>query len=354
MGQAAKQFDYGRTDAQGADPLAPRVVEMRDRGEGRAPGRVQDRGTSALAVTIFADRSYLRAEMEEDASAAGLRIAQTSDLGNLLAEGPGPALGDLVLVDCPVIDGAELAALARLDLRAAKSGSQLVVSTSIGSLDDVFGCLDQSDAQILVTPSRADRVIALGRTLARAGNRVRELSEEDRLALLRLTEQVGQIAQKLEALSSSSTGAAAQASAFRFDGADDEARMDEGTDRLVRAARPPLPDPRLVRKIIRQRQLRARFFEGDLFADPAWDMLLDLTAARAEHVRVSVTSLCIASGVPPTTALRWIGQMTDASLLQRVDDETDRRRAFITLTDKAADAMARYFAELGASAATLV
>ncbi|MEI6644349.1 MAG: MarR family transcriptional regulator [Novosphingobium sp.] len=264
MGQAARQFDYGTADAR-----APRVVEMR--------GRVQDRGTSALAVSIFADRSYLRAEMEEDAAAAGLRIAQTSDLANLLADEPGPAghdyvLGDLVLVDCPVIDGAELAALARLDLRAAKIGAQLVVSTSIGSLDDVFGCLDQSEAQILVTPSRADRVIALGRTLARAGNRVRELSEEDRLALLRLTEQVGQIAQKLEALSSTSGGAAAQASAFRFDGPDEDGRLDEGTDRLVRTARPPLPDPRLVRKIIRQRQLRARFFEGDLFADPAWDM----------------------------------------------------------------------------------
>ena len=83
-------------------------------------------------------------------------------------------------------------------------------------------------------------------------------------------------------------------------------------------------------------------------------MLLDLTAARAEHTRVSVTSLCIASGVPPTTALRWIGQMIDAGLLERVDDETDRRRAFITLTDKASDAMARYFAELGTNAARLV
>ena len=353
MGQAARQFEYGAADASGQT-----VVE----GQGRLLGQklsqrvgsVQDRGTSALAVSIFADRSYLRAELAEDASAAGLRIAQTSDLAILLASDVGPALGDLVLVDCPVIDGAELAALARLDLRAAKSGAQLVVSTSIGSLDDVFGCLDQSDAQILVTPSRADRIIALGRTLARAGNRVRELSEEDRLALLRLTEQVGQIAQKLEQLSSTSGPAPAQPSAFRFDGMGDEGRIDENSDRLVRAARPPLPDPRLVRKIIRQRQLRARFFEGDLFADPAWDMLLDLTAARAEHVRVSVTSLCIASGVPPTTALRWIGQMTDAGLLQRVDDETDRRRAFITLAEKAADAMARYFAELGAASATLV
>ena len=65
---------------------------------------------------------------------------------------------------------------------------------------------------------------------------------------------------------------------------------------------------------------------------------------------MSVTSLCIASGVPPTTALRWIGQMTEAGLLQRVEDETDRRRAFITLTEKAADSMAGYFVELNNSA----
>lgn len=117
---------------------------------------------------------------------------------------------------------------------------------------------------------------------------------------------------------------------------------------------PPLPDPRLVRRIIRQRQLRARFFESELFADPAWDMLLDLTPARVEHTRVSVTSLCIASGDPPTTAFRWITQMTEAGLLERVEDEAGRRRAFIALTDTASDAMARYFAEVGKEAVTLV
>jgi len=83
-------------------------------------------------------------------------------------------------------------------------------------------------------------------------------------------------------------------------------------------------------------------------------VLLDLTAARAEHTRVSVTSLCIASGVPPTTALRWIGQMTEVGLFERIEDDSDRRRAFIALTEKAADAMARYFAELGRNASRLV
>lgn len=310
-----------------------------------------------LALSIFADRGHVRDLLREDAEAAGFRIAEAGEVAALL-EGEARPLGEVVLLDCPVVDGAQLAALARLDLRAANCGAQLIVSTTVAALDDVFACLDQSGPQILVDPSRAERVIALGRVLAKFPNlRLRELSEEDRLVLLRLTEQVGQIAQRLERLEAPDRGAAdGRESVFRFESPTTSfaAAASDGSERLVRAARPPLPDPRLVRRIIRQRQLRARFFDGDLFADPAWDMLLDLTAARAEHARVSVTSLCIASGVPPTTALRWIGQMTDAGLLQRVEDETDRRRAFITLSDQAADGMARYFAELGVQAATLV
>jgi hypothetical protein len=313
-----------------------------------------------LSLCVFADRAHLRATMREDAEAAGFRVTRAGDIG-LLLEGDAGPLGEVVLVDCPAAGGAELAALSRLDLRAAHCGAHLIVSTNVEALDDVFACLDQSGAQILVDPGRADRVIALGRALARIPNlRLRELSEEDRLVLLRLTEQVGQIAERLDRLDGKRMESPSQLpdgeSAFRFESPRTAfaGQAEDASGRLVRTTRPPLPDPRLVRKIIRQRQFRARFFDGDLFADPAWDMLLDLTAARAEHARVSVTSLCIASGVPPTTALRWIGQMTEAGLFERVEDEADRRRAFIALTDKAADGMARYFAELGTSAARLV
>ena len=310
-----------------------------------------------LALSLYADRVHLRDQIRDDAVAAGFRLGEVAGIDALL-NGEARPLGEVVLLDCPVIDGAALAALARLDMRAANSGASLVVSTSVAALDDVFGCLDQSGAQILVDPSRAERVLALGRVLGQAAHlRVRELSDDDRLALLRLTEQVSQIAARLDRMTPPADGSGDSDSAFRFESprlAFVGAPESDSSDRLIRAARPALPDPRLVRRIIRQRQLRARFFDGDLFGDPAWDMLLDLTAARAEHTRVSVTSLCIASGVPPTTALRWIGQMIDSALLERVEDETDRRRAFITLTDKASDAMARYFAELGTQAARLV
>ncbi len=322
MGQADMQFEYLADDVALLHPASP------------------------LAVAIFSDRAYLRTEMAEDAAAAGLRVTRTSELQALLGETEQP-LGDLVLVDCPVIEGAELAALSQLDMRAARSGTQLVVSTSMGSLDDVFGCLDQSAAQILVSPSRADRVIALGRLLTAEGSRVRELSDHDRLSLLRLTEQVTQIAQQLESLSGPlDDETVVKASAFSFDG---EGLRDPARQKQTRKTRPALPDPRLVRKIIRQRQMRGRFFQSELFADPAWDMLLDLTAARVEHKRVSVTSLCLASGVPPTTALRWISQMTELGLFSRAEDDTDRRRAFITISDKACDAMAHFFAEIGAT-----
>ena len=312
-----------------------------------------------LSLSIYADRAHVRGTIRDDAEAAGFRIAEVADMASLL-EGEAKALGEVVVLDCPRVRGAELAALSRLDIRAAHSGAQLIVSTSLAALDDVFACLDQSNPQILVDPSRADRVIALGRVLGRLpGLRLRELTKEDRLVLLRLTEQVGQIAERLERMGASASPQglpAAADSAFRFENPKSSfaAQPDEPGDRLVRATRPALPDPRLVRRIIRQRQLRARFFDGELFGDPAWDMLLDLTAARAEHTRVSVTSLCIASGVPPTTALRWIGQLTETGMFQRVEDEADRRRAFVALTDKAADAMARYFAELGTGAARLV
>src|SRR5690606_27190284 len=248
------------------------------------------------------------------------------------------------------------AALARLDLRAARSGARLIVATSVAALEDVFACCDQSAPQILVDPTSGERVIALGRAIVRGrGQRVRELSSDDRLALLRLTEQGGEIAERLERISAPGFGVIGPnvfegGSVFHFE----SPQRDFATPPLAEGQLVPLPDPRVVRRIIRQRQLRARYFEAGLFADPAWDMLLDLTAAHAENQRVSVTSLCIASGVPPTTALRWIGQLTSAGLIERIEDETDRRRAFLALSDKAAEAMARYFASIGHGAARLV
>lgn len=61
-------------------------------------------------------------------------------------------------------------------------------------------------------------------------------------------------------------------------------------------------------------------------------MLLELYLAVLEKRRESITSLCVASGVPSTTALRYIQQLTDDGLLVRANDEYDRRRVFVSLS----------------------
>jgi DNA-binding MarR family transcriptional regulator len=75
-------------------------------------------------------------------------------------------------------------------------------------------------------------------------------------------------------------------------------------------------------------------------------MLLDLYAARLEHNRVSVSSLCIAAAVPATTALRWIKALTTSGLFERRADPHDGRRIFVALSDSAAAAMHAYFAAI--------
>ncbi|HSQ96009.1 MAG TPA: hypothetical protein VLM18_07965 [Croceibacterium sp.] len=153
-----------------------------------------------LAVSFFADRGHLRDEIRDDVAAAGLAVRDCGSLATLLEGDPRP-LGEVVLLDCPEVSGAELATLSRLDIRAARSGAHLVISTTAAALDDVFACCDQPCPQILVDPSRAERVIALGRVLARVPNlRLSELAEDERFPLLRLTEQVGQIAARIERL----------------------------------------------------------------------------------------------------------------------------------------------------------
>lgn len=310
---------------------------------------VHDAAGVPLSVSIFADDAPLREQLADDIAATGLGLKECARVADLSGGGQPRPLADVVVLECPVADAPTLAALARLDLRARRAGAHLIVATSAAALEDVFACCDHSAPQILVEPTRAERIMAVGRALARIPRLcLHELSQSDRAALLQLTEQLAELAGRIDPATARSA-IRGEDRVLRFESpvqayAAAPAARTSGV--LPDAGRSLFPDPRRVRHLIRQRQMRARFFDAQLFADPAWDILLDLTAAEAEHARVSVTSLCIASGVPATTALRWIGQMVEAGLLRRVADEADRRRAFITLSDEAIEGMARYFAAL--------
>jgi predicted transcriptional regulator len=302
-----------------------------------------DAAGSAAAIAIYADRPDIRGQMEDDISGAGLRIAKCEDIEALL-DGEDFPVGDVILLDCPQIDARRMASLARLDMRIAGCAAHLIVCTSMAALDAVFAAFDQSKPQILVDPTRADRIVAVGRVIGNlADARLRELAEEDRMVLLRLTQQVDALARRLEGYES---GEDMQARGRL--GEDGETFKGFADDASIGGPAVPinLPNPKIVRQIIQDRLARGKYFDPALFSDPAWDMMLDLTAAHAEGSKVAVTSLCIASGVPATTALRWIKQLVETGLFERVEDRTDRRRAFISLSDKAAQLMSRYFAEV--------
>lgn len=101
-----------------------------------------------------------------------------------------------------------------------------------------------------------------------------------------------------------------------------------------------------VRSVIRSRSQRDKFFPNELFADPAWDMLLDLYVSEIVQRRVSVSSLCIAPLVPHSTALRWITSLECEGLVERTSDPFDKRRYFMSLTRKGRQSMDAYFSSL--------
>lgn len=95
---------------------------------------------------------------------------------------------------------------------------------------------------------------------------------------------------------------------------------------------------RWIREQQRLRRRRETVLPG-LFADPAWDMLLDLTAARLERREVTVSSLTIASGVPPTTAMGQLARLVARGVILRTAHPHDGRKVIVTIGDDAFAAM---------------
>jgi DNA-binding MarR family transcriptional regulator len=100
----------------------------------------------------------------------------------------------------------------------------------------------------------------------------------------------------------------------------------------------------LARRIAQARTTRGRYFRKELFAEPAWDMLLDLFIAHLESRPVYVSSLCIAANVPQTTALRYIQDLERNGEIVSHVDSADGRRRWLQLTEDSVAAMSAMLA----------
>jgi DNA-binding MarR family transcriptional regulator len=108
----------------------------------------------------------------------------------------------------------------------------------------------------------------------------------------------------------------------------------------------PVETRQFIRTILKLRANRRNIFGADVFGEPCWDMLLELYDADLRGRRESVSSLCIASGVPSTTALRWIKVLEREGCVRRIADPHDGRRYFMELTEVGKAALDRIFAAL--------
>lgn len=202
---------------------------------------------------------------------------------------------------------ADVLLLAEPDPRFAALGLPLVL---LATDDTPPACLDEAQAFVLATDPPEDIVALLANMLAKTPAGVSDWSD-GKASISALSLEAGRIAAALARLAAAETEPVS------------EQPLDAG----------------LIRRLIRLRRDRDRYFPAEIFADPAWDMMLDLVASRMEGRQVAVSSLCIAAAVPTTTALRWIRSLSEAGIFQRATDPTDARRTYISLSDTATEGM---------------
>jgi DNA-binding MarR family transcriptional regulator len=222
--------------------------------------------------------------------------------------------------------------LERAGREAARKQFGVVLATRLEQVDMVLADLADADVELLVNADEIERLATLSLAIQSQGiGSARDVASDASAARLRqLSEEVSRIASTLARLSTASAGPP----------------LSPATMAPPRADVPNVSGEAL-RAMIRARRLRSAYLPADLFADPAWDMLLDLLQAEIVQHRVPVSSLCIAAAVPATTALRWIKSMTDRGLLVRRDDPHDGRRVFIEMAPETSASLRRYFHEAG-------
>ena len=285
-------------------------------------------------IVIAASSDEARARAMVMAGAAGFR-AVAVPIEDAIDRLDAQANASLVWLELDRDQGKPLDRLLdRVEADVGEGYFPAIICSPLPLIDRIMASIEDPSIELLVDPSPIERAAALALSVAAKAprNRLHDISGEPGVVRLRqLSDEVSRIAATLARLSTNPSTTAIE-------------RPEPAAGEI------PSVSLDMVRQVIRARRLRARFFDETLFADPAWDMLLDLLQAEIAQHRVPVSSLCIAAAVPATTALRWIKTMTDAGLFRRRADPHDGRRVFVELSSHASEGMRRYFAEVGKTA----
>jgi len=288
-------------------------------------------GPPPLILAASSDSAMRRAR--ETAEVSGLRIGAQLGIREASERLRQQAAASAIWIEVDRECGPELDMLLdAVDDAVAGRRFGAVLSLSPDMIDGLGPRLFEGRAEVVIDAGPVERAasLATATALARAPDRANDVSRDPGAERLRqLSDEVGRIAATLARLSTVSAGPEPDTAKHQEEGSVPDVPVEQ------------------VRSVIRARRLRGRYFSEELFADPAWDMLLDLLQAELAQLRVPVSSLCIAAAVPATTALRWLKTMTDKGLFVRRADPHDGRRVFVELSRQSSVALRRYFAEVG-------
>ncbi|MGV1681714.1 winged helix DNA-binding protein [Sphingopyxis sp. NJF-3] len=90
------------------------------------------------------------------------------------------------------------------------------------------------------------------------------------------------------------------------------------------------------------RRRRDSLIRYDLFAEPAWDMLLDLYIQHHRGQPVTIDRLCTAAATASTTALRWLGLLIEKELVIRSSTAEEDGIVRVALSERGIGEMERY------------
>ena len=120
--------------------------------------------------------------------------------------------------------------------------------------------------------------------------------------------------------------------------------------RLLHLTAPPADEETVLldtaRQVYDMRRSRERIFGPGLFADPSWDVLLDLYIAKREGRKVTISSACIAASAPTTTATRHISHLVQAGLVMRIPHPVDARSSYLQLSAAGERKLTQLFREM--------
>jgi hypothetical protein len=290
--------------------------------------------TNTRRIAVIADHPASAAGMPDPTGQGVRRYGIAEGLAALDEH----AVPDVAIVDLASCTDDALALLGALDALAEAGTLAAIVIFTPDCIDVVAAQITSSRVTLLCDPTPAERIAAIGFAVESGRSGVLETGDVAPPGLQSLADEVARIAKALAALAEDTPRASGIGDMLSdgLVGYRAEPAGGGSSGKPVGAGE--------VRAMIRARRLRERFLPAALFGEPAWDMLLDLFAARIERSKVAVSSLCIAAAVPPTTALRTIRTMTDEAMLVRVADPSDKRRVFIELAEATASAMQAYVA----------